>query len=182
MAAKTISIMGLLDLFGDESKSVKSLEEIRWQGKPTCPHCNNSDNIVIRKGKRFTYRDKTCRKEFTVKTKTIMHGSNLPVQKWLITMYLVMTARKGKSSLQLSKELGITRKTAWFMLQRIREACKQGTFQLSKVVEIDETYIGGKEDNKHANKKRKGSQGGSGKAISRVLLPFVQTNGEAMRK
>ena len=81
-----------------------------------------------------------------------MHASKIPTQKWAVAIYYMLTARKGISSLQLSKELGITQKSSWYMLQRVREVCEQGSFQLSNVIEADETYISGKESNKHAIK------------------------------
>ncbi|ORU94428.1 MAG: hypothetical protein A6F72_08790 [Cycloclasticus sp. symbiont of Poecilosclerida sp. N] len=86
------------------------------------------------------------------------------MQKWVVAIYYLLTARKGISSMQLSKELGITHKSAWFMLQRIRESCKQGHFKLSKVVEVDETYMGSKEKNKHSHKKLNSGRGAVGKA------------------
>ena len=162
--AKTISITELTSMFSTERKAVRWLERARWNGKPVCQHCGGVENIKPYKGKKHTYRHKDCRKAFTVKTGSIMHSSKMGVQKWAIGIYVVMTARKGVSSLQLSKELGITQKSAWFMLQRIREACKQGDFKLSKAVEVDETYIGGKERNKHTNKKLNAGRGAVGKA------------------
>ena len=95
------------------------------------------------------YWCKNCRSEFSVRTGTIFERSHIPLHKWLFAMYLIVTARKGISSLQLSKELGITQKSAWFLMRRIRKACEDGDQLLQKVVEIHETYIGGKEKNKH---------------------------------
>ncbi|SMN02301.1 ISSpo3, transposase [uncultured Candidatus Thioglobus sp.] len=141
--AKTISIIELLSKFSTEHKSIKQLEKIRWDKRPVCAHCGGIDNISKPKSKKHTYWHKDCRKQFTVKTNTIMHASKIPTQKWAIAIYTVLTARKGVSSLQLSKELGITQKSSWFLLQRIRNACAQGTFKLSNIVEADETYMGG---------------------------------------
>jgi hypothetical protein len=101
------------------------------------------------------FRCLACKEDFTVRTGTIMERSHIPLDKWLYAMYAVATARKGVSSMQLSKELGITQKSAWFMLSRIREACGKGAGSglLSGIVEADETFLGGKEHNRHASKK-----------------------------
>lgn len=162
-SAKTINIIELLEEYSTEHKAVKWLEKIRWDKKPVCPHCGDTENISKPKSKKHTYWHKDCRKQFTVKTNTIIHSSKIPTKKWVVAIYTVLTARKGISSLQLSKEPGITQKSSWYMLQRIRQACKQGSFKLSNIVEADEIYIGGKEKNKHANKKLNGGRGAVGK-------------------
>ena len=151
--AATISITQLLKYFSTEEKCIEWLERARWNGKPICPHCQGQDSISPAQSKRFTYWHKNCRKHFTVKTGTVMHSSKTTTQNWIVALYYVLTARKGISAIQLSKELGVQYRTAWFMLHRIREACAGGQFKLSRVVEVDETYIGGKAKNKHASKK-----------------------------
>ena len=153
--------MEILELFATESLAVAWFERVRWQGVPTCSHCSNTEHLSQPKSKPFTYWCKACRQTFTVRTGTVMESSRLPLQKWAVAAYYILTARKGISSVQLSKELKITQKTAWFLLQRIREACRHDQFKLDLIVEIDEVYIGGKNRNRHAWKRPKIGQGTS---------------------
>ena len=140
---RTLSLLDIFKLFENEDNAVTFLENKRWGEKSCCAHCKKSEGISIAKSKKYSYWCKSCRKNFTVKTNTIMHGSNLEVKIWLIAIYMFMTARKGVSSLQLSKELGITQKSSWFKCQRIKKACVKSDYKLEGIIEIDETYIGG---------------------------------------
>ena len=162
--ANTISIAELFRMFPTEQSCIDWLEQARWNGKPVCPHCGGDENVTRPASKPNTYWHKDCRNHFTVKTGTVMHSSKTDTRNWMIAIYYYMTGRKGISAMQLSKELGVQYRTAWHMGHRIREACKEGSdFILSKIVEMDATYIGGKEDNKHASKKLKAGRGTVGK-------------------
>jgi transposase-like protein len=162
MSRSTISAYELHRRFPNAESARKYMEGKRWGNTPTCPSCGNFEPIYRLKAVGF-YRCPGCKLDFTVRTGTVMERSHIPLDKWLYTFYLVMTARKGISSLQLAKEIGVTQKSAWFLLQRIRQACGNGSHFLTGIVEADETYIGGREANKHESKKLKMGRGAVGK-------------------
>jgi len=157
----TISLLQLFEIFPNQEAAREYLESRLWPVGVTCPRCKTGDKIHQRKG--GFYRCNNCLLDFTVRTGTIFERSHVPLHKWIYAMYLLVTARKGISSLQLSKEIGITQKSAWFVLQRLREACGNKLEKLRGVIEIDESFFGGLEENKHEAKKIKAGRGAVGK-------------------
>ena len=121
MSKSTISTFELFKMFPDAEAARVYMEAKRWPDGAVCPACDEAKRITTRKG--GYYRCNACKTDFTVRTATIFERSHIPLHKWLYAMYLLVTARKGISSLQLAKQIGVTQKSAWFMLQRLREAC-----------------------------------------------------------
>ena len=133
MCNVTISLIELLRRFPDQDTTRVWMEKERWPDGPVCPRCQKHDRIGTRK--HGYYRCGHCLLVFTVRTGTVMERSHIPLHKWMYGQYMLVTARKGISSVQLSKEIGITQKSAWFMLQRLREACRTKTGPLSGIIE-----------------------------------------------
>src|ERR1700732_5116279 len=161
MSKSTISTFQLFEMFPDQETARIYLEGRLWPNGPRCPVCGLGERVTARK--EGFYRCNQCKEDFTVRTGTIFERSHVPLHKWVYAMYLLVTARKGISSMQLAKEIGITQKSAWFLLHRLREACGDDFKKLCGIIEIDETYIGGIEANKHEHKKLKAGRGTVGK-------------------
>ena len=143
--------------FHDEDAARDALEAIRWPNGPFCPHCGNLDRDKVAKGKGKAHRPglyycAACNGQFTVTVGTVMERSKIPLSKWLLAIHLIGASKKGMSALQLSRMLGVTYKSAWFLCHRIREAmapANRGPIGgKNKVVESDETFIGGKSKNR----------------------------------
>jgi transposase-like protein len=176
---KFSNLLQLTQEFNTEQKAIDHLKDIRWHGKPYCPHCGYSVKIYQFKNNENLYKCASCRKKFTVTVGTIFEDSHISLQKWFMAIWLITSHKKGISSLQIKRDIGVTQKTAWFILNRLRFAANTKSFNapLKNIVEVDETYIGGKERNKHMSKRTLNTQGRSTETKTPVL-GLVERNGK----
>lgn len=139
------NLKDLIAKFSDEAQCRAFLVQQRWGGNPVCPYCNSTKWYSIEGGKRFKCGNSKCYKKYSVTVGTVFHASNIPLTTWFPAMYIITAHKKGISSIQLAKDLGVTQKTAWFMTHRIRESLKdKNSTLLGGTIEVDETYSGRK--------------------------------------
>jgi transposase-like protein len=173
------SIRELINVFPDEQTCINFLEAVIWDGNPVSPFDETSK---VYKCKDNRYKCRNTGKYFNVRSVGIFKNSNIKLQDWFIAIWLYSSHKGGVSSMQLERELGITQKTAWFILQRLR-TCSQfeNNHVLSNEIEVDETYIGGKNKNRHSNKKFKYSQGRS--AVDKVpVFGMIERKGKVIAR
>ncbi len=172
------NLVELASYFADEEKSIEFLESIRWPNGPVCPHCSHGKAYHL-KGKpgtkkrsnRKVWKCAGCRKKFSVSKGTIFEDSSIPLNKWLAAFYLMCSSKKGVSAKQLERSIGVTYKTAWFLAHRIRHAMGKSPLsdKLKGIVEVDETYVGGKGYGKR----------GRGAVKKTPVVSLIQRDGEA---
>ena len=166
-----ITLVQLMDMFPDEDTATKWFEKVVWNGTRCCGHCGSTKTSELPNAKPMPYWCTDCRSYFSVRTGTAIAHSRVPLRKWAIAIYLELTSLKSISSMKLHRDIGVTQKTAWFMLHRIREAwnARSNGNQFSGPVEVDETYMGGKRANM-SNAKRKELAGTGRGAVGKVAI------------
>ncbi|MFI4934199.1 MAG: IS1595 family transposase [Caulobacterales bacterium] len=172
-------------IYHDENAARAYLESLLWPHGPVCPHCGVIDKATAMKGATtrpglYKCKTKECRKPFTVTMKTVMERSHIPLTLWLLAAHYMAASKKGMSALQLQRMTGTTYETAWFLFHRLREAARE-VFPSplggeGKTIEADETYVGGREKNKHANKRLNVGSGSDGK---QPVVTLVERDGRA---
>jgi transposase-like protein len=173
------SLIDIVKVFPTEQHCIDYLEKMRWNGFVVSPFDPTSK---VYKCKNNKYRCKNTGKYFNVKTNTLYDNTKIELNKWFMAIWLVTSHKKGISSLQLSRDIDVTQKTAWFMLQRIRKCFgSENDGELNNEVEIDETYVGGKNKNRHAIKKVDHSQGRSTKDKT-PILGMVERKGKVIAR
>jgi len=158
-----INILEMADLFADEAKAEAWFEAERWPEGRRCPHCGSDNTYETPNRKPMPYRCKGCKTYFSVRTGTALQHTRVPLRKWAYAIYFVLTNLKSVSSMKLHRDLGVTQKTAWYMLHRIRTTFTQSGERFFGPVEVDTTYVGGLEGNKHASKRLRAGRGPVGK-------------------
>jgi len=168
--------------FTDAEKAREWLETELWPNGPVCPHCGVVNRATPLRGKAHrpgVYQCNACRDQFTVTVGTLYERSKVPLNKWLAATHLIAASKKGMSALEIGRLLGLSKKTAWFLCHRIRESYREAKPESplggeNKVVEADETYVGGKESNKQKSKRQPGMQGGKSKE---AVVALVERDG-----
>lgn len=175
------TLLEAVNYFSNDAVCVEFLAQYRWEnGVPVCPACGSTNVCALTSRPAYRCRVKGCKKGFSLKTNSVMEDSALPITKWVPALWFVINHKNGVSSCEVSRALGITQKSAWHLCHRIRKALSNGSFtKLSGVVEIDETFVGGKEQFKHGYKNRRSvDRVGGGTNGKTTVLGMIERGGE----
>jgi len=168
----------LMIRLSDEKVCRQYMEQMRWGNAPFCPHCNGAKPYRLKDGKTFRCREKTCRKDFTVTVGTIFENSKIKLSTWLAALYILTAHKKGLSSHQLARDLGVTQKSAWFIEHRIRFIMNEPDPEpLENIVEVDECYVGGKFENMNRGRRKKWQESGQDNKVP--VMGLLQRDGKA---
>ncbi len=172
------SLFDFVNYFNSEERCIRAIREARWgNGEAVCPYCGCTHTYECSNGK---FACSHCQKTFSVTVGTIFENTKLSLAKWFLAMYLISSHKKGISSCQLARDIKVTQKTAWFMLQKVRSLYAQDDSEaLEGDVEMDEMYLGGRETNKHEDKRTEGTQGRSTKTKT-PIFGMIQRGGNVV--
>jgi transposase-like protein len=174
------TLLDAITYFSSPSVAFQFMAAIRWPNGPICPKCESTDILFLKN--RQLWKCRECKKQFSVKVGTIFEDSPIKLEKWLPALWMLSNCKNGISSYELGRALGVTQKTAWFMLHRIRLAMQTESFQkMDGEVEVDETFIGGKARNMHWNKRKAKGSGSVGKVAVMGLLARHGEGGSKIR-
>lgn len=172
------NLKDLLCQLSDEKVARQHMEQMRWGDSPFCPHCGSTKPYRLKDEKTYRCKDKTCRKNFTVTVKTVFENSKIPLSTWMAAIYIITAHKKGISSCQLARDLGVTQKTAWFISHRVRLIMSDAQPEpLNEIVEIDETYVGGKFANMNRGRRKKFQEQGLDNKVA--VMGMTQRDGKA---
>jgi len=177
-------LMEAIRYFSDPMVCLDTVRDAKWPSGPSCPRCGEKRVSFIKT--RLLWTCLSCRKQFSVKVGTIFEDSAVPLDKWMVAMWMLANCKNGISSYEVGRAIKVTQRTAWFMLQRIRKVMQQGSFMKlgGNEIEVDETFIGGKSRNMHTSRRNRikrelgGMQGGAGKTI---VLGILDRNNKKIR-
>jgi transposase-like protein len=172
------TLLGAITYFADVDVATMFVASLRWPEGVSCPHCDGKNCPYV--ASRRIWQCKDCRKQFSVKVGSIFEDSPIPLSKWLPAMWMLVNCKNGVSSYEIARDLGVTQKTAWFMLHRLRLAIHAKSFdKFGGNVEVDETFIGGKARNMHAAKRKRLGISQSRSMIGKVaVMGLLERHGE----
>lgn len=168
--------------FGNKDIAHQYLVDLRWSDGVVCPHCGSKEQHSYTTTRKI-WRCKGCKKDFSVKVGTIFEDSAIGLDKWLCAIWMLVNAKNGISSYEIHRALGVTQKSAWFMMHRIRIAMQEGSFEkLQGEIEVDETYVGGKVGNMHKSKIEAREKQGRGAVNKSIVMGLLERNGQVRTK